>query len=326
MARDQQAPLIGIVLSGAIQEMHTPSDIDSKMDRVLEAGVFDYVEHSPTPAEVEPLRRAVVRTGIPVRVGNHYYRAERDEPLLQWHLNVTRDLGGDTHNVQLFSADAQGRTLSDADVVAQYLHAHEIAADHRITVCFEVHVDMWSEQFERVARVGQQIEDRGVPFLLTLDASHLLFKIGQPSEMVRSGLSPKSSFSDLNAFVQQWISANWVAHAHARPAAINGPMNVWARHPDGRQGRGIQYPFLEPPPGSWHSAWHSEALDPWKLILKQLLSHHANSEKSPLRRISTEMIPFVDYGAGATYSLLENNAEIARWLRKTWSELRVGKS
>lgn len=37
--------------------------------------------------------------------------------------------------------------------------------------------------------------------------------------------------------------------------------------------------------------------------------------------ISTELIPFADYGGGAKYSLSEHSVDCAEWLRSTWSSI-----
>jgi hypothetical protein len=120
----------------------------------------------------------------------------------------------------------------------------------------------------------------------------------------------------------RWIAAGWVAHAHARPAVPENPRNVWARHPDGRPGRGVQYPFVEPAPGAWHSPWSAQRLEPWKQVMRELLAHHARGPRTGRLLISTEIIPFVDYGAGARYSLFDDNVAVAAWLRAEWHVAR----
>ena len=41
---------------------------------------------------------------------------------------------------------------------------------------------MWSEDFLRVSYVGKLVEDKGVEFNITLDHSHVIFKINNPKE------------------------------------------------------------------------------------------------------------------------------------------------
>jgi hypothetical protein len=42
--------------------------------------------------------------------------------------------------------------------------------------------------------------------------------------------------------------------------------------------------------------------------------------------ISTEILPFADYGAGVRYSLFQDSVACARWLHSTWDEMRSGAS
>ena len=35
--------------------------------------------------------------------------------------------------------------------------------------------------------------------------------------------------------------------------------------------------------------------------------------------VSSEIIPFVDYGSGARYSLFDDNVAVASWLREEWA-------
>jgi hypothetical protein len=51
-----------------------------------------------------------------------------------------------------------------------------------------------------------------------------------------------------------------------------------------------------------------------------LLAHHASHDDSPIRQISCEHIPAVDYGAGHKYSIFENNVACARRIREEWSK------
>ena len=105
----------------------------------------------------------------------------------------------------------------------------------------------------------------------------------------------------------EWIGKGYIWHCHARAAVPNNPKNIWGRHPDGRIGRGIQYPFTEPAPGEYHSDWDEAKLEPWKEGVRHLLAYHARHDASPLGQISTEFIPgpntpFVGAGKQAMWS------------------------
>ena len=87
-------------------------------------------------------------------------------------------------------------------------------------------------------------------------------------------------------------------------------------------GRGIQYPFIEPKPGEYHSDWDEKNLDYWKEVVRNLMRFASTSEKSQLQQISTEFITPPDYGAGNKYSIFEHSVACAKWLRKTWEEIK----
>lgn len=98
------------------------------------------------------------------------------------------------------------------------------------------------------------------------------------------------------------------------------------RRPDGRPGRAIQYPFVEPEPGSFHRPWREDALAVWKAAVRDLLAWmRAQPARAPAQ-ISCEFIPFPDYGGGGRYDIWQNNIACARWLRETWRRLGADRS
>ena len=60
--------------------------------------------------------------------------------------------------------------------------------------------------------------------------------------------------------------------------------------------------------------------------MRQLLRHHAADPASPLQMISTEIIPFPDYGGGARYSLFEDAIALVTWLRAEWATAQASAS
>jgi hypothetical protein len=185
---------------------------------------------------------------------------------------------------------------------------------------------MWSEHLGRVERVAGKVAQHGVPFGMTLDHSHVIFKMDNPEEQavqdmrsdIESGALELDPFKRGNV-CERWIDAGYVVHAHARPAIPNGPTNVWAKDPDGHHGRGIQYPFLPTSAEEFHQPWDGEMLEPWKEVVRKLLAYHARNPDSRLRTISTELIPWPDYGGGAKYSLFEHSIAVAKWIREEWA-------
>ena len=187
---------------------------------------------------------------------------------------------------------------------------------------------MWSEDFRRVANVGKAVEAYGVNFNITLDHSHIIFKLDNPLEQeignirddVESGNLILDPFIKGNV-AKQWIDAGWVRHCHARSAVPNNPKNIDALPQSGKPGRGIQYPFKRPSPGQYHSEWREEALEPWKETIRSLMRYHFADPKKTLGQISTEFIPGLDYGQGCKYSLFEQSIACIQWMRQVWVEI-----
>ncbi len=122
--------------------------------------------------------------------------------------------------------------------------------------------------------------------------------------------------------IEEWASAGWIRHCHARAAVPDNPKNITGRHPDGSVGRGIQYPFRKPAPGAYHADWDEALLEPWKEGVRIVMRHHARDPKGKLGQISTEFIPNPDYGEGCKYSLFEQGIACVEWMRAEWDAIR----
>ncbi len=321
--------LIGIAEAGVMHSDPAEFDVDTRFRMVKDAGVFDYYDKTPAVQDLATYRKAVEKHGLPLTAGGFYYFLGRDEPLLEWHLRLGREFGTRVHNVQIISHDVTGAPVSDERVVETYLRAAEVGEATGVAPCFEVHVNMWSEHFGRVGRVAEAVESRGVKFNMTLDHSHVIYKIDNPAEQETQGMRADVDAGAviLDPFTpgnvcDLWIGANYVRHAHARAAVPNGPPNLWMNGANGKPGRGIQYPFVRPGPGEWHSEWEESRLEPWKEVVRHLMRHHLSDPASQLATISTEFIPFPDYGGAAKYSIFDNSVACAQWLKSTWAELQ----
>ena len=122
---------------------------------------------------------------------------------------------------------------------------------HGVVPCFEVHVNMWSEHFGPVAQVAALVQARGLPFHMTPDHSHVIFKIDNPKEQAVQDMKADIDAGCLVLDPAQagdvcdlWIRSNWVRRAHACAAVPANPVNSWAKHPDGSDGQ----PSLTSPP------------------------------------------------------------------------------
>lgn len=320
---------IGIQTNG-IRHAHADPmpDVDTRFRMVRDSGVFDYVDKTPDPDQIDDFARASEKYGIPVRCGGWFYALGQDEPLLLKNLDTARRLGSIIHNVQVKALHADGRPVTDKEVADFYAFAYEEGERRGVEPCFEIHVNMWSEDFRRVAPVARLVEARGLPWRMTLDHSHVIFKIDHPEEQDVSGIRADVEAGRLvldpfrpGHVCGSWIDAGWVRHCHARSAVPNNPRNTAATGADGKPGRGIQYPFADPGPGMYHAPWDAGRLEPWKEVVRQLMRRHAGDPASPLGQISTEFIPGFDYGEGCRYSLFEQSIACAEWLRETWREI-----
>lgn len=319
---------VGISGLGVLHTDAAVPDVDTKFKMVKESGVFDYIERTPARAELDAYLAASRKYGVPLPSGGFFYMIGRDEPVLDTYLRTAKDCGSDVHNIQIFTNDASGRQLTNDDVADAVVRFTELAAKYGVLACFENHINMWSEHPGRVAIVAEKVKQRGIPYSMTMDHSHVIIKMDNSKEQaiqhldkdVASGQVILDPFRPGNV-AKQWIDANYIVIAHARPAVPNNPTNIWAKHPDGSFGRGVQYPWIEPKPGEWHSPWDGSLLEPWKKTMKDLLEHHARDPGSRMRYLTLEMIPPPDYGAGAKYSIFDNNVACAQWIRGVWEDI-----
>lgn len=320
------------------------ASVEEQFRLVREAGAFDFFDRLPMPGQIDEYLRCAERYRLPVHTASWFYALERDEPLLAEKLRLAAAVGASTHNIMLYWHDANGRPIDNARVVDFYLRAYDEGMRLGIEPAFEFHVNMWSEDPRRVAPVARAVKDRGIPFNFTLDYSHAIFKMGNAEELAICGLTDDVAaghavldpFQPGN-FVDQWLEMGIVRWLQVRSVAPNGPRNRWsisdsadmvAAVPDhsifpyrsGEPGRGILYPFTAPAEGEWHSPWDERQLDCTKEVVRKVLAYHRSHEESPLRWITTEMINLPDYAHNARFSLIGQNAAIARFVREAWAQ------
>ena len=330
MKKSHETLPVGINIDGVLVHDGLPTpDAPTRFAWIRDAGVFDYVEKNIAPGEdFAPYFDCVEEYGVPIGVFGGIFCAGRDEELMRWGLRTGGRLGARLFNMQLFARNADGQPLSDRQVADCFLDAMEHGSAAGCLPSMEVHVDMWSERFGRVEAVAELLARSNVALRITLDHSHLLFKIGNPAELALSGLHDASDGglallepSGAAPLYRQWLERGWVVHAHARSVAPGMPGNAAMRRADGRPGRAIQYPFVEPAPGEFHLPWHEEDLAAWKSALRDMLAwRHAQPGRAP-GQVSCEFIPFPDYGGGARYDIWRNNVACASWLREEWHRL-----
>ena len=318
---------IGCTAGGATHQDTNIPDITTKVRMVKDAGVFDYIDRCPPDEEVRDLLKASERYDMPVLSSGWFYTLGRDANLFERNIHKARLLGSKVHNVQVMTHHVDGHVATNAEVADFYAYAYDLGMRQDVVPCFEVHVNMWSEHFGRVEQVAALVQQRGLPFHMTLDHSHVIFKVDNPKEQRVQDMKADIDAGRLvldpalpGNVTKRWIDSNFVRLAHARAAIPANPVNSWARHPDGSFGRGIQYPFTRPGPDEYLAPWNESSLEPWKRVVRDLLAHHATHEASALGHISCEHIVAVDYGAGHKYSTFEQNVACARWLRGEWRQ------
>ncbi len=320
--------LLGCHGRGAQRIPGAPLSIDERFRLVKEAGVFDFFDRLPQPGEEALYIKAAEKYDLPMKTGLWTYHMGKDEKVLRENLKLAKTAGGEVHNIMLYTHHADGHPLSDEEVAAFYFEAYEESQKVGIEISFEIHIEMWSEDFRRVLPVARLVRERGIPFNAQLDHSHVVLKMESEEEQDISGIREDVAQGRLvldpfaeRSIYDDWLDENILIWASMRPVAPNGPKNLWAKHPDGRMGRACQYPFLRPGPGEWHSAWHPYKLEPSKEITRKVLRDIHSNPGSRIRYITTEFIDLPDYGDGAKYSLIEHNAAMANWILATWNEL-----
>ena len=319
----------GITEKGIMHTVPGEFDLDTRFRMVAESGIYDYYDKTPEDsADIDAYLAVSEKHGVPIRAGGWFYTLGQDELLLKEKLELSARIGSLVHNTQIRARHADGHLATNDEVAECYLQASEWGDKCGCRPTFEVHINMWSEDFRRINQVADIVEARGVPFCMTLDHSHVIFKIdNQPEQQIYDIASAVESGElvldpfEKGSICQQWIDRGFVRHAHARAAIPNNPRNTAYHYEDGSSGRGVQYPFIEPEPGEYVAPWDESKLEPWKEVVKQMFAYQATHTDSPLGQVSTEFIPGPDYGAGHGYSQFEHSVACASWLRETWMDV-----
>jgi hypothetical protein len=304
--------------------------IDREFELIKQSGVFDYVDWLPRPDILDECISCSEKYDLPILTGTFQYMLGRDEAMLEQDMRNAVRAGVKVHNVMIYARRGDGSEVTNDEIVSCYLKTLEFGDKIGLQPSFEVHINMWSEQYPRILEVADAVKRAGAPFWFTLDYSHCIFKIENPPELDISGVRDEVEGGrlildpfDKNSLCEQWLNRNMVVFAQFRPVSPNGPVNVWARDERGQHGRGVQYPFIKPRDGEFHSPWQAYRLEPSKEAIRKVMRYHLTHPESPLRYINTEMINLTDYGENAGYSIFENNIACARWLRATWSQLKA---
>lgn len=326
---------IGVNLDGVLDHDGLPDPTPGqRFARVAASGAFDHIEKNLVVGEdVAPYIDLVAEHGVPIGIFGGIFCAGRDEGRARDGAAWAARFGARVYNCQLFRRHADGHDLTDHNVADFDLRLLDWTAGCGTVPSLEVHVDMWNEDPRRVERVAEVLARRGAMLRVTLDLAHLLYRVRNAAELRAAGIADAVADGTLvqdpdrdDAVWKLWMREGWVVHGHARSVALNGPVNRWMLRRDGRPGRAIQYPFLEPAPDTFHSPWDAAKLEPWRRATRDQLAWAAAQPPAVrcMRQFSCEFIPFADCGGGARYPIWDQNVACAAWLRAQWAELTSG--
>lgn len=319
-------------MSAPVSEQELP--IMAQFRLVAESGLWDFFDRIPEEHQFADYERAIQTYGIPVLSGSWTYQLGRDEPMIEANLRRSRRIGAKYHNLMIWARHHDGHMISNEEVVDSYLRTFELATSLDIEIMYEVHVDMWSEQFPRVEEVADALESRGVPFHFCMDYSHCIFKIENEVEQAVSGIRGNAEHVrrldpfDPDSYCDRWLNRNLVRWTQVRPVAPNGPRNWWAFESgpfDGmgceRPGRGIQYPFRRPAPGEWHTdAWYAHKLACTMEVARKVIDHYLRTDNAAMRIMTVDNINLSAYGVGWKYDMFADSCAVARAIRTLYAE------
>ena len=92
-------------------------------------------------------RKYTEKYNLPMLCGGWFYKLGEDDDLLKANLKLGAELGSKFHNVQIFLHLSDGHILSDSEIAEKYLEVYEFGDKIGCLPCFEIHINMWSEDF-----------------------------------------------------------------------------------------------------------------------------------------------------------------------------------
>ncbi|KMI24648.1 hypothetical protein SM87_05637 [Klebsiella pneumoniae] len=302
---------------------------------VKEAEVWDFIDRVPNNyQELDEYIKGSQIYDLPVLSGSGCYTLGLDEDLIKQNINLTAEVGGKYHNFMVWAKHKDGHYVTNEEVAESYLDAFEYSEKAGVIITFENHVDMWSEDYRRVAQVADLVEARGVKFNVAMDYSHCIFKIENAVEHAVSqmrgdneAIAKLDPFND-DSYADEWLNRNLVHWAQMRPAAPNGPLNWWgfetgpwdAKGID-RPGRSIQYPFRRPAKGEWHTEmWHAHKLACTKEITRKVIDAYLQSDDTNLSLMTIDNINLNAYGLGWKYNMFADSCAYAQYVREIYAE------
>lgn len=309
--------------------------IEQQFEMLKAAEVWDFMDRIPLEdSSIDAYIKASQEYNLPINSGCGVYILGKDEQLFKDNIERSIAVGAKFHNLMVWAKHADGHYLSNEEVAESYLELYEYAQNRGVTITYENHVDMWSEDPRRVSIVADLVEARGVAFDFAMDYSHCIFKIENEEELAVSGIrnnydaARKLDPYNSDSYADQWLNRNIVNWMQVRPAVPNNPLNWWALSEapyEGlgieRPGRGIQYPFKKPEKGEWHTDfWHAHKLAATKEVIKKAIDSYLSNPDSKLKLMTVDNINLLAYGLGWKYDMFEDSCTVAKFIREIYAE------
>ena len=115
---------VGITEGGILHTDTEPAfNLDTKFRMVKEIGVYDYFDKTPPANQANEYRSYSEKYELPILAGGWFYTLGRDESLLEDNLRLGASLGSHVHNTQIMMDHADGRLVTNDEVVETYLRA-----------------------------------------------------------------------------------------------------------------------------------------------------------------------------------------------------------
>ena len=156
MANNKKNQLQFGIQTNGIKHTHLDAmpNIETRFNMVKNTGIFDYVDKTPESDEIDEFKKFSKKFDLPVIAGGWFYTIGKHKDLLIQNFKTARELGSIVHNIQIQSHKANGELVTDVEVRDTYIEAYDIGLKYGVTPCFEIHVNMWSEDFLSVSIIG----------------------------------------------------------------------------------------------------------------------------------------------------------------------------
>ena len=264
-----------------------------RFEAVRDAGVFDYINWVPSPDVLSACVAAAEKTGIPMTTGNYIHTLGRNDAMMVETMNNAARAGVELVNVMLQMHHADGHELTDDEIVGAFLTMAE--AGEKVEVAVGLRGPRRLLDREVQTRDADREAGRcasGVRFRLTVDYSHVIFKIENPEQQEISGV--REDVEAGRVILDPFETGNLLRRmARARGRRLRAVPPGRAEQPAQRVGQERRrlaaarhhVPDGEPAPGEWHAPWHAYKLEACKEGLRHAhaLPPHPRGEPAEVR-------------------------------------------